>query len=67
MWQYDTIEIVGNQMCVMDVDGNTLDAVPLTTYRAAKSQVQRWLWIHTILVAESYRLLQDYFERKKQG
>jgi hypothetical protein len=61
---FDTIEIVEGQMCVMGDDGTVHDAIVLTSYREAKSQIQKWTAEFTIDVAEAYTRLAGYFSHR---
>ena len=58
---FHTIEILGDQMCVMDEDGNGLDTVRLTGLRDATRQIQTWTSRYTISVAVAYRQIDDHF------
>lgn len=60
---FDAIYIVGNQMVLMDADGNTHDCCQLTSYRKAKRQVQRWAEMYVINVADAYRELESVFSQ----
>ena len=59
-----TVEIINDLMCVMDRDGNGLDAHLLRSYRAAKRQIQKWAAQYTIEVAEAYRRLSEYWSQR---
>jgi hypothetical protein len=61
------IEIVGDQMCVMDDDGNSYSAAALTSNLDAKKQIQKWAAQYTINVADAYSQLADHFSLKRKA
>ena len=60
------IEIINDQMCVLDDDGNSHDIVTLTTYRDAKKQIQKWAAQYSINIADTYNQLADHFANKRE-
>ena len=55
------IDILNGAMVLFDEDGNSHEAEPLTTYRAAKRTVQQWTWRYALNVADAYRTLASHF------
>lgn len=56
-----TLDIVDDLLVVLDADGNGCDCHVLTSYRAAKQQIQRWTHEYVINVAAAYRLVEEFF------
>lgn len=61
---FDTIEIIGDTMAVMNHDGEVLETAYMTTYRHAKSRICDWTHQYTIDVAEAYNKLAARFGGK---
>jgi len=58
------IDILNGAMVILDQDGNSYECQSLTTYRAAKRTVQRWVERYPLNVADSYRVITIHFEAK---
>ena len=57
------IDICEGDLVLFDEDGNSYECLPLTTYRAAKRAVQRWVWRYPLNVADAYRMLLNHFSK----
>jgi len=58
-----TVDIIGNEMVVLDEDGNGCDGCQLTGFRAAKRQLRQWQDHYTFNYAEALSMLSEFFGR----
>jgi hypothetical protein len=56
-----TIDIVGNEMVVLDEDGNGCDCCRLEGFRAAKRQLRRWQDEYAFDYAEAMSAVSGFF------
>ena len=59
-----TVEIVGNEMVVLDQDGNGCDCHQLTSLRIAKQCLREWQDKYTFDYAEAMSALSMFFEKQ---
>jgi hypothetical protein len=58
-----TVDIVGDDMVVLDEDGNGCACHRLTSLRAAKRQLRQWQDEYVFDYANALATLSDYFSR----
>ena len=57
MTTHDTIERIGNQLAVMNADGEICEAVAITSRRQAKRQIAAWAKKYVFDYAAALRLI----------
>lgn len=58
-----TVDIVGDEMVVLDEDGNGCECYTLTGLRAAKRQLRRWQDEYAFDYAGAMSAASDYFQK----
>jgi hypothetical protein len=56
-----TIERIGNELAVMDEDGEVCEAVAITSRRQAKRQIAAWTRTYVFDYAAAMRLIQPQY------
>ena len=62
-----TVDIVGNEMVVLDQDGNGCECLRLTSLRAAKRQLRQWQDEYVFAYAEALNVLSEFFGKAREG
>ena len=57
MTTHDTVELIGDELAVMNADGEVCEAVAITTRRQAKRQIAEWAKTYAFDYAAALRLV----------